>query len=168
MLRHPVLHKLTADHHHGLVQARHLKEVDIARVKGRVRAFLAAWRDEIAGHFVEEEGALLPAVCPPLAPDDPVIATMLAQHIVLRRLAGDLAEALAADDAEACVRLAREVGQRLEEHIRLEEHELFERIQEALSPAALQALGRQLRAWEAGAASAARGPASEEQSDGGD
>lgn len=152
MRRHPVLHKLTEDHHHGLVQATHLKDVAPERVKGRVRAFMSAWRSEIAAHFVEEEGALLPAVCPPLAPDDPIIAQVLAQHIRIRRLVSDLAEAQTADDLDACVRLGREIGRLLEEHIRLEEHELFERIQSALDDDSLVALGRRLRAWEGGAA----------------
>ncbi len=166
MQRHPVLQKLSEDHHHGLVQCRHLKAAERDRVAGRVRSFLSAWRSEIAGHFVEEEGALLPAVCPPLSPDEPVIATVLAQHLELRRLVSDLQEAQAQADLDACLTLAHRLGTLLEEHIRLEEQQLFERIQSALTPDDLADLGRRLSAWEAGAAATGGPSGSQEQAHG--
>ena len=152
MKRHPVLHKLSEDHHHGLLQCRHLKDVETAKVQGRVRAFLSAWRAEIAGHFIEEETALLPLVCPPVAADEPIIAEMLAQHIAIRRLVFELQTAQAADDRARCLELAHQIGALLEAHIRLEEHEVFELIQKTLDDGALVELGRRLTAWEAGAA----------------
>ncbi|NUP99589.1 MAG: hemerythrin domain-containing protein, partial [Armatimonadetes bacterium] len=106
MKRHPVLHKLTEDHHHGLVQARHLRAATAETIAGRTRAFLSAWRAEISRHFIEEEQALLPFACPPADPRTPAIAEMLAQHNEIRRLVLDLQRAQHAGDGAACLRFA--------------------------------------------------------------
>ncbi len=152
MKRHPVLHKLSEDHHHGLLQVRHLRQATAANVAGRVRSFLSAWRREIAPHFIEEEVALLPFVCPPLAPDHPAIRSMEEQHIAIRRLVLDLQRAQRAGDEVTCLTLAGRLAEALEAHIQLEEREVFEAIQEALDDTQIVALGDFLTAWESAAA----------------
>lgn len=148
MKRHPVLHKLTEDHHHGLVQARHLRSATPETIVGRTRAFLSAWRREIAPHFQEEELALLPFVCPPLPADHDAVVTVLTQHVRLRRWVIDLQNAHAQEDPAACLKTAHELASLLDEHIRFEEAELFQAIQDALDPAQLAALGAHLSAYE--------------------
>lgn len=151
MKRHPVLHKLSEDHHHGLIQVRHLREMTDRTLPGRVRSFLVAWRHEIGPHFLEEELALLPFASPPLDPRHPAVTEMLAQHIAIRRLALDLQRAHHAEDYERCQTLAAEIADALEAHIRLEEREVFEAIQEALSDEQIEQLGSYLTAWESAA-----------------
>ncbi|MBI2298826.1 MAG: hemerythrin domain-containing protein [Armatimonadetes bacterium] len=132
MKRHPALQKLSEDHHHGLVQAQRLADATPATIVSRTRAFLSAWRREIAPHFAEEE--------------------QLRQHTGIRRQVLELQRAHAAEDAGACIAAARAVAAALDEHIHFEERELFEAIQEAAAPQELARLGEYLAAWEGSAA----------------
>lgn len=152
MRRHPVLQKLSGDHHGGLVQVRHLREATPATVESRARQFLARWRLELQPHFREEELALLPAVCPPLDPRHPAVAEMLAQHIEIRAEAERLRAALPDGDRERLLGITSVLAERLAAHIELEEQQVFEAIQAALSDEELAQLGRRLAAWEAAAA----------------
>jgi hemerythrin-like domain-containing protein len=63
------------------------------------------------------------------------------EHEDLRARAADLAEA-------GRLEAARELGQRLREHVRFEENELFPLLEERLAPDALAALGRDVDAAE--------------------
>ena len=152
MRRHPALHRLTEDHHHALVHLRRLRQADARTIRARVQQFLTAWQDEVQPHFREEEMALLPCVCPPIGPDRGPIPVMCAQHIRIRRAVMELRRAHLAGDEEQCLAAAAAVAEALEEHVRHEEREVFEAVQETLDEVRMAALGEYLSAWEAAVA----------------
>ena len=131
------------DHYVGLVQARHLAKAagadDVARRKA-LSEFLDAWDSDIAEHFRDEERLLADLA----APEDR--ERLLAEHRRLMALA-DVARRLhrKVDSDPATL---REIGQALEAHIRWEERDLFQRLQDRLSTEQLAALGVQTAAIE--------------------
>lgn len=135
MKRHTALADLSRDHHHGLVMAKRLEEAaadasddELVEVAER---FVAFWDDELAAHFTEEEHVLLPVYQRhvDLAEDD-LVQRMLADHAWFRDAVPGLVARLddGADPREAVARL----GERLREHARFEDRELFPEIEEAL------------------------------------
>ncbi|MGQ9487635.1 MAG: hypothetical protein ACUVTY_08000 [Armatimonadota bacterium] len=67
MNRHPSLHPLSHDHHHGLVQAHRLARSAGAShevMRQQVEAFLQFARQSLTVHFRDEEQKLLPALEP--------------------------------------------------------------------------------------------------------
>jgi hemerythrin-like domain-containing protein len=122
---------LSRDHHQGLFAALKLKRTtDDARV-----AFLTFWV-EGRRHFAIEEEILMPALARHAPPDHEAIVRVLVEHVDLRRRA----QALEAD-AEPEPETLRELGEKLEAHIRHEENVLFPLIEEKLPRDELVALG---------------------------
>jgi hemerythrin-like domain-containing protein len=153
MKRHPSLRDLSADHHHGLVQARRLLQV--ARAGGgpgtpgteQVAAdFLRFFAAETTRHFREEEEVLLPAFARYGDLADPAIVQMLDEHGQLRRLAGDLERQLAR--GELSIETLRATGALLQAHIRQEEQRIFPLIERSMPEDALVELARQLAGRE--------------------
>jgi hemerythrin-like domain-containing protein len=150
MKRHPSLRNLSADHHHGLVQAQQLLhavpagggapgETDPEQVAGDFLRFFAA---ETTRHFREEEEVLLPAFARYGDPADPAIVQMLVEHGQLRRLAGDLHQQRAR--GELSRETMRATGALLQAHIRQEEQRIFPLIERSMPEDALDELARQL------------------------
>ena len=152
MKRAAGLRSLSEDHHHGLVYARRLRRAASAEGVDRAEAardFLGFWRADTSGHFRKEEEVLLPVYARHGGDlgREPV-RKMHAQHARLRGLVMQLG-----DEVEAgAVRpgTLREIGERLEEHIRLEERELFPMVEESLPAEALEEVGARLGVTEAG------------------
>jgi hemerythrin-like domain-containing protein len=95
------------------------------------------FQQEIAIHFAAEEEVLFPAAHK-FAELEPLVEDLSAEHMVLR---GDFSDAEARGmSAESLLGFA----QRLSAHIRKEERQLFQRMQELMGPAELMALGAQL------------------------
>ena len=125
MKRHAALVPLSHDHHHALAQARRLREQGAAAAPGFLRFFAS----ETTRHFREEEELVFPL----LYDDEPEsLREILLQHHRLRTLARRLG---AGED------VAAELAELLEAHIRLEERDLFELIQHAVSDDQLARLG---------------------------
>lgn len=82
-----------------------------------------------------EEEVLLPAYARHAEPDEPAVVRVLVEHVDLRRRAQDLAGGAEWDVAEL-----RELGDRLEGHIRHEERVLLPMIEEALPAEELERL----------------------------
>jgi hemerythrin HHE cation binding domain-containing protein len=123
--RHAALVPLSHDHHHALVQARRL------RARGRTGAneFLRFFTTETTRHFREEEELVFPL----LYDDEPdSLREILLQHHRLRVLAHRLRRG---EDVTG------ELARLLEEHIRLEERDLFELIQRATPDEQLLRIG---------------------------
>jgi hemerythrin-like domain-containing protein len=123
--RHAALVPLSHDHHHALVQARRL------RADGAAGApeFLRFFATETTRHFREEEELVFPL----LYDDEPdSLREILLQHHRLRALAHRLRRG---EDVTA------ELAGLLEEHIRLEERDLFELIQRATPEEQLVRIG---------------------------
>lgn len=130
--RHPSLAPLSRDHYIGLVQAQHLiKAGDTAQSDAVARRkaaaeFIDAWDHEICEHFEDEEKLLLPLMT------QADRGQLLEEHLELRTDAKLLRAQRKEVDPDAAV-MAR-MGSCLEKHIRWEERELFERLQNSLSP----------------------------------
>ena len=140
MLRDRNLVPLSRQHQHALALC-----VRIDRAMPIADADLAAWQAEIAQifqseisiHFVAEELVLFPAARE-YAELIPLVEELLADHTALR-------ESFA--QAEARTTSATELsafGQRMANHIRKEERQLFERMQELVDPEELAVIGQRL------------------------
>lgn len=154
MKRAAELRTLSDDHHRGLVQARRLRKVatgeGVGPLEETIRTFLEFWQRETSGHFRREEEVLLPILArygQDVLSQGPVVE-MLAQHARIRGLVMQLSD----DYAGRVVRpeTLREIRELLENHIRLEEREVFPMIEEALTEAALKEIASRLAVKEAG------------------
>jgi hemerythrin-like domain-containing protein len=148
--RHPSLHPLSEHHHHALVRAleiRRAKQVPTARrpaaLRQTAREFLRFWKKTGQKHFREEEELLLPAYARhSRLEQEPAVARMLADHATIRASVEDLKATLAARQPVDALLTA--LGQLLHDHVRLEENEIFPRIERALPEVELRCLGVRL------------------------
>lgn len=141
--RDQALAPLSRDHYVGLVQARHLIKAaakdDVARRKA-LSEFLDAWDRDIAVHFDDEE-RLLEGLA---GPED--YNRLLQEHRRLAELAEQARAMHRAVDPDP--ETVRRIGQALDDHIRWEERELFNRVQKGAAPEQLEQLERQTAAIE--------------------
>jgi hypothetical protein len=144
MKRHPALHALSHDHHHGLVMALRLKKGGPASPNdnwpiGRaeqIDALLAFARNELLPHFEIEEKHLVGCAegCEELE------SNMRADHAELRLMLKEL-ESINPEEAND---LLQKLGMKLESHIRFEEREYFPKLQELLGEDGLTQLAGKL------------------------
>src|SRR3954451_13639734 len=107
MKRHPALVHLSRDHHHTLVWARRLQ-------RGETDGF-DEYRRGLTRHFREEEERVFPLLAE-FCPEPPdVLGRALVDHARIRATPA-----------------GPELGALLEAHVRLEERELFELLQEVV------------------------------------
>jgi hemerythrin-like domain-containing protein len=143
MRRDASLHGLSHQHQHGLALC-----VVIRRTLGRdaseaARRDLAAkiermWEAELEGHFAVEERVLFPALRGRI--DQPLLIDQLVeQH---RELENRIQDLKASPEEHRLLSFA----QLLNDHIRIEERQLFEQAQEHLNDDELAELGRRLDA----------------------
>lgn len=146
MKRHPSLHPLSHDHHHGLVQARRLARSAGAShevMREQISAFLRFARQSLTVHFRDEEQILLPALEPYLdTASDAQCQRLLREHQQLWEQIDALEGALS--DGNFHAEMMLELASSLEKHIRFEERELFPRIEKVLPEEALASLGARL------------------------
>ena len=114
---------------------------DLAEVRETVLAVLGR---PGAKHFRIEEEVLLPAFASAGDPRDDAVVTVLVDHVWIR----ERMERLAVGELDLAG--VRELGERLNAHVRHEERVLFPLIERALEPDALASLGRRISAAEAG------------------
>lgn len=145
MLRNKNLIPLSHQHQHALALC-----VRIERASPIPKDDLAAWQSEIAqlfeneisSHFAAEEKVIFPAATKfddlKSQADD-----LLADHTDLRAMfAAAAAQRMSSGDVSS-------VAKRLSEHIRKEERQLFERMQQLMSAEELALLGKELDlAWK--------------------
>ncbi len=133
--RHEALAPFSRDHHVGLVQARKLVRASGGDPEGRRRAiaeFVVAWRNEILIHFRDEERLLISLM------DDTDQQRMLAEHGRLVELVTEMEGQQHRDSPDR--ELLAEIGTLLNQHIRWEERDLFNRIQSRIDEADLAEL----------------------------
>jgi hemerythrin-like domain-containing protein len=145
MKRSEALAPLSRDHHQGLFVALQLKRAEPGTAASARQAFVSFFEEDGARHFRAEEEVLLPAYARHAEPDRPEVVRVLVEHVELRRRAQDLAATPEPEVAEL-----RELGERLEAHIRHEERVLFPMIEEALTEAELERLAAAVERAEAG------------------
>ena len=122
--RHEALAPFSRDHYVGLVQARHLVRASEGEAQERheaIRAFMAAWHNEILVHFQDEERLLLSLL------EEADRERMLAEHRQLVERAAELEAQQKQEMPDG--RLLEETGNLLREHIRWEERDVFNRLQ---------------------------------------
>ena len=151
MKRAAELRGLSEDHHHGLVHARRLQRAASGEGSGQaqvVGSFLEFWRAVTGGHLRKEEEVLLPVYAKHGGDlgREPV-REMHVQHARLRGLVMRLSDEVRAGAARPDT--VRGIGERPEEHVRLEERGLFPMLEESLPVEALEEVGARLEAEEA-------------------
>jgi hemerythrin-like domain-containing protein len=145
------LHPLSQHHHFALIQALEMRraaeapeEKRAAAVQRQADKFVRFWHKTGHVHFREEEEVLLPAYARHMRLDcDAEVMRMLADHAEIRAAVVDFEKRLAAKTPIESEEIAR-VGKLLHDHVRLEENELFPRIEKALGEERLNAMGRGL------------------------
>jgi hemerythrin-like domain-containing protein len=142
--RHAALVPLSRDHQLGLQQARLLREAadkTSADRVGAVKGFLAAWDKEIHLHFDDEEHLFGPH----LTPDEK--ARLESEHEDLRSRARDAVSK--AKSADPGADWTRTLGDKLNDHIRWEERQLFNALQDRMTMAQLAELAQETAEVEA-------------------
>lgn len=152
MKRAAELRTLSEDHHHGLVNARRLRQVASEKQgawEEAATAFLEFWQKDTSIHFRQEEEVLLPVLARYGGePDQESVVWMLAQHARIRGLIMDLSDEVTGKGVRP--ETLQSIGEALEEHIRLEEREVFPLVEEVLPQEGLEELAARLEVQEAG------------------
>jgi hypothetical protein len=143
MKRDPALVSLSRDHHQALFVAQKLRRATTQTADEARAAFIAFWEGHGRAHFRLEEEVLLPAYAAFGDPHHPVVARVLCDHVAIRHRA----DALARDSAPAVADL-HAAGDRLAEHVRLEERQLFPLVEDAMPAASLAAVAAELERAE--------------------
>jgi hemerythrin-like domain-containing protein len=149
--RHPSLHPLSQHHHFALIQALEMRraaeapaEKRQAAVERQAEKFIRFWHKTGHVHFREEEEVLLPEYARHTRLDqDADVMRMLADHAEIRAAVHDFEERREkklAIPPEAMAHFAK----LLHDHVRLEENEIFPRIEKVLGEKGLNAMGRGL------------------------
>lgn len=138
MRRHKSLHPLSHQHHNGLALCvlieRGLARDSSAAAVQRLAAKCADRFDlELVNHFELEEQELFPAILTELGPN-PQVEALIAEHRAMEQQIAELR-------AEPTIERLHAFGALLRAHIRREENELFESVQDRLSAATMQHLG---------------------------
>ncbi|MER3524835.1 MAG: hypothetical protein C4326_12500 [Ignavibacteria bacterium] len=147
--RHASLVSLSHDHHHGLALALRLRQGDQALLNDgwthdrdeQARRVQQFYENELRHHFRAEEEALFPALETRSLRSAPIVATLRKQHRELEQRIAALAQAHGDQLEHALVAL----GALLEQHIRIEERELFEIYQSDLNEEQKNAVGEAIR-----------------------
>ncbi len=150
MKRHPSLHPLSQHHHFALIQALEMRRAvespadkRAAAMERQAAKFVRFWHKTGHAHFREEEEVLLPAYAQHTRLDqDAEIMRILADHAEIRAAVQDFERMSGRErpllKAEEMARLAK----LLHDHVRLEENEVFPRIEKALGEERLNEMGR--------------------------
>ena len=116
-----------------------LKRATVETASGARASFIAYWEEHGRTHFRREEEILFPAYAQHGDPGDPLLARALCEHGDIRDRAQALGVVQTPDPA-----VLHELGARLADHVRLEERQLFPRIESALPAARLAAVAAAL------------------------
>ena len=113
------------------------------------RGFLEFWQKDASIHFRKEEEVLLPVVARHGGDlsNEPLVK-MLEDHVRIRGLVMQLSDEAIGENVR--LETLREIGERLEAHILLEERVVFPLIEESLSQHALTELAARLEVRESG------------------
>ncbi len=135
MKRHSALVPLSSHHQNALVLAKKLQSIDTRTLDesrhSHAQAVIEFWNLNGQEHFRQEEEVLLPIWAKYEDIWCPQVERMLREHIRIRSLIDTLQVDLENETVPAAENLL-DLGKTLEGHIRLEEHEIFERVQQAV------------------------------------
>src|ERR1700720_3407929 len=141
MLRDKSLVPLSRQHQHALalcVRIVRASPIDAADLDTWEAEIAQQFQQEIKFHFAGEEAVLFPVASRTSASMASLVDELLAEHEILRENFSQAeTKKMSAQDLLA-------FAQRLSAHIRKEERQLFERMQEEINPENLEALGLSL------------------------
>jgi hemerythrin-like domain-containing protein len=142
MKRSQALQQLSRDHHKALFVAQRLRRAEEPDIEARAVEFLDFWRGHGHRHFQVEEDLLLPAYERVASAVEEPGVRVLTDHVTIRRRAADIERGVKSLGS------LRELGTILEGHVRHEERVLFPRIEQAMPPAELESLAREIERAE--------------------
>lgn len=127
--RHPALHHLSHDHHHGLLLCWKIRQgFKLGIEPQRIRVYCEwFWKNYLQAHFEEEEKTIFTV----LPEDDPMIKQAMSEHKRLRRLFSNW---------ENPEKTLGQIEEELEQHIRFEERVLFPEVQKTATAEQLEAI----------------------------
>jgi len=132
MKRHKCLIKLSKDHHQGLIVAQLLKKDtppyrDMPNdLNGKTKYALNFYENELKNHFALEENILIPFILNRNKDIDILCNQILEEHKIIFNKFENIKKYFDENQLD-------EIGNLLSQHIRKEERELFELIQENFS-----------------------------------
>jgi hemerythrin-like domain-containing protein len=143
MLRDPALIPLSQQHHNGLalcvLTERALRgDRSDAAIRHLATQAINRYEIELTNHFAIEEQLLFPLIESELG-KTPMVDGLIADHRAIESMIDEMRTAPSAEVLERFCDLLRT-------HIRREENELFEDIQQRLPPGALAAAGKEIDA----------------------
>jgi hemerythrin-like domain-containing protein len=119
-------------------------EKSASAVARQAEKFVRFWHKTGQVHFREEEEVLLPAYARHVRLDtDAEVMRVLADHAEIRAAVRDFEQRLAAKIPIGAEEIGR-LGKLLHDHVRLEENEVFPRIEKVLGEEQLNVMGRGL------------------------
>jgi iron-sulfur cluster repair protein YtfE (RIC family) len=133
MKRHKALISLSHDHHHGLMLAQLIKSGSPEykglpnTLAGKVQHAVNFFEEHLIPHFKKEEEILFPAAKSKSSKIDNLVDELMQQHKTIYSLIDKL-KSSSSPEAEL-----NELGILLDNHIRKEERELFQIIQDTLT-----------------------------------
>lgn len=144
MKRHKSLQSLSQEHHHGLMLAQLIKSGSPEykglpnTVEGKVQHTIKFFEENLVPHFNKEEKILFTISKNKNAEIDRLINELIFQHKAIYLLVNKLRKS-----SEPKIKL-NELGMLLESHIRKEERELFQGIQNVLTESEMEKLEKDL------------------------
>jgi len=134
--RHAAIVSFSRDHHFGLLLVWKIRQglnnaVDPGRISNYVSFF---FKEDLNKHFEEEEQLLFSK----LPIDDVLRKQAEADHLKIVKLVENVA--VKKDD----IKLLHQLADELEKHIRFEERELFNHLQDSIKPEDLEEIGKRL------------------------
>jgi iron-sulfur cluster repair protein YtfE (RIC family) len=150
MKRHPSLHPLSREHHMALMLAQGVREGGLPKLaellpddpQELARHVLEEFERALAPHFAREEQVLAPA----LEGRDPAIDALLVRMRDEHRRLHELIDTVrhTHGDGDAIRSALTAFAEALIDHVRFEERELFERMQESFEESLLDDLAARL------------------------
>jgi hemerythrin-like domain-containing protein len=146
--RHDSLLTLSRDHHHGLALALRLREGESALLtdgwthdrKEQARRVDRFYQEELRPHFAAEEEALFPAMRAHIQGADVLLDKLTIQH---RQLEG-LTTLVVSAQQRILGHILTNLGELLEQHIRLEERSLFPLFESQMPPEQAAEAGKEI------------------------
>lgn len=147
MKRDARLVRLSWDHHHGLVLARRIRNeahsVDLEELANLYSHVIAQWSAQVLPHFHAEADCLLSRLLRHSG-TEALVERTASDHLDIQGLVAEMRDATTIAERR---RVLLQFGQRLHDHIRWEEAELFARSQEVMTSAELDAMATEVTAW---------------------
>jgi len=145
MERDQRLIRLSREHHHGLVMAlrieRELPTADMPAMQALYADLVRFWSAGLLPHFGAENECLLARIALRSDPGLQHAGRLQRDHREMEDLVAAMAAARTADDRRSALEV---FGVRLRDHIRWEERDLFEWIQQTLTTDEMDEVGRYL------------------------